>query len=59
MTTSVTAIWIICAVVVAGLLIWLASVALAARKPYQEHAHSPANQRRRASPEHDRRKHHS
>ncbi|MGH3251216.1 MAG: hypothetical protein ACRDOI_34095 [Trebonia sp.] len=38
MTSSATAIWIICVVVVAGLAIWLGSVALAARKPYQEHA---------------------
>jgi hypothetical protein len=36
---SATAIWIIVAVVVAGLVIWLGSVALAARKPHQEHAH--------------------
>ena len=39
MDGSATAIWIIVAVVVAGLVIWLAGVALAARKPYQEHAH--------------------
>ena len=39
MTSSATAIWIICVVAVAGLAIWLGSVALAARKPYQEHAH--------------------
>ena len=39
MTSSAAAIWIICVVVVAGLAIWLGSVALAARKPYQEHAH--------------------
>jgi hypothetical protein len=37
MTASVTAIWIICAVIVASLAIWLISVALAARKPYHEH----------------------
>jgi hypothetical protein len=37
-TTSAIAIWIIVAVAVAGLAIWLGSVALAARKPYQEHA---------------------
>jgi hypothetical protein len=30
---SATAIWIIVAVAVAGLVIWLGSVALAARKP--------------------------
>jgi hypothetical protein len=36
---SATAIWIIVAVAVAGLVIWLGSVALAARKPHQEHAH--------------------
>jgi hypothetical protein len=39
MNGSATAIWIICTVAVAGLVIWLGSVALAARKPYQEHAH--------------------
>jgi len=39
MTSSATAIWIIVAVAVAGLAVWLGSVALAARKPYQEHAH--------------------
>jgi hypothetical protein len=39
MTTSATAIWAICAVVVAGLAFWLVTVALAARKPSQEHAH--------------------
>jgi hypothetical protein len=39
MTSSATAIWIICVAAVAGLAIWLGSVALAARKPYQEHAH--------------------
>jgi hypothetical protein len=39
MTASATAIWIIVAVVVAGLAIWLVSVVLAARKPDQEHAH--------------------
>jgi hypothetical protein len=37
-TTSAIAIWIIVAVAVAGLAVWLGSVALAARKPYQEHA---------------------
>jgi hypothetical protein len=35
----VTAIWIIVAVAVAGLVIWLGGVALAARKPRQGHAH--------------------
>jgi hypothetical protein len=39
MDGSPTAIWIIVAVVVAGMAIWLVSVALAARKPHQEHAH--------------------
>ena len=39
MSGSATAIWIIVAVAVAGLVVWLGSVALAARKPYQEHAH--------------------
>jgi hypothetical protein len=38
MNGSATAIWIIVAVAVAGLAIWLGSVALAARKPHQEHA---------------------
>jgi len=38
MTTSATAIWIICVVLVAGLAIWLVGVALAARKPYVGHA---------------------
>ena len=39
MNGSATAIWIIVAVAVAGLVIWLGSVALAARKPHQENAH--------------------
>jgi hypothetical protein len=39
MNGSATAIWIIVAVAVAGLGIWLGSVALAARKPHQDHAH--------------------
>ena len=39
MNGSTTAIWIIVAVAVAGLAIFLGSVALAARKPRQEHAH--------------------
>ncbi len=39
MDGSATAIWIIVAVVVAGLAVWLGGMALAARKPYQEHAH--------------------
>lgn len=38
MNGSATAIWIIVAVVVAGLAVWLGSVALAARKPYHEQA---------------------
>jgi hypothetical protein len=38
MNGSVTAIWVIVAVAVAGLAVWLGSVALAARKPHQEHA---------------------
>lgn len=38
MNGSATAIWIIVAVAVAGLVVWLGSVALAARKPHQEHA---------------------
>jgi hypothetical protein len=38
MDGSATAIWVIVAVVVAGLAVWLGSVALAARKPQQEHA---------------------
>lgn len=36
MSTSATAIWIIIAVVVACLAVWLAAVALAARKPYHD-----------------------
>jgi hypothetical protein len=40
MNGSATAIWIIVGVAVAGLVVWLGSVALAARKPYQEHAHA-------------------
>jgi hypothetical protein len=39
MTSSATVIWIIVAVAIAGLAVWLGSVALAARKPRQEHAH--------------------
>jgi hypothetical protein len=39
MNGSATAIWIIVGVAVAGLVVWLGSVALAARKPHQEHAH--------------------
>ena len=39
MSGSAVAIWIIVVVVVVGLAIWLGSVALAARKPSQEHAH--------------------
>jgi hypothetical protein len=39
MNGSVTAIWVIVAVAVAGLVVWVGSVALAARKPHQEHAH--------------------
>jgi hypothetical protein len=36
MNGSATAIWIVVAVAVAGLAVWLGSVALAARKPYQD-----------------------
>ncbi len=39
MSGSATAIWITVAVAVAGLAVWLGSVALAARKPRQERAH--------------------
>ena len=39
MNGSAIAIWIICAVAVAGLAIWLIGVSLAARKPYPEHPH--------------------
>jgi hypothetical protein len=39
MNGSMTGIWIIVAVAVAGLAVWLGGVALAARKPHQEHAH--------------------
>lgn len=38
MSGSATAIWIIVAVVVTGLAVWLGSVALAARKPRQDRA---------------------
>ncbi len=38
MTGTATGIWIIVAVVVAGLAVWLTTVALAARRPHQEHA---------------------
>jgi hypothetical protein len=36
MDGSATAIWIICAVVVVGLAIWLIAVSLAARRPRRE-----------------------
>jgi hypothetical protein len=51
MNGSVTAIWVIVAVAVAGLAVWLGSVALAARKPHQQHAHggSSAGPRSRAA----------
>lgn len=39
MTASATAIWIICAVIVASLAVWLIAVGLAARKPYHERPH--------------------
>jgi len=39
MTTSWTAIWVMCAVIVIALAAWLIMVALAARKPYFEHPH--------------------
>jgi hypothetical protein len=39
MTTSATGIWIIIAVTVAGLAIFLGSVVLAARQPRRTHAH--------------------
>lgn len=35
MSTSATAIWVICIVAVLGVAVWLGSVALAARKPRQ------------------------
>ena len=38
MSGSAVAIWIIVVVAVVGLAIWLGSIALAARKPSQEHA---------------------
>src|SRR5947207_15076022 len=37
MSGTATGIWIMCAVIVAGLVIWLVAVALAARHPGQEH----------------------
>jgi hypothetical protein len=46
MNGSATAIWIICAVAVAGLAIWLIGVSRAARKPYPEH---PQGQRLRST----------
>lgn len=39
MNGSAVAIWIIVAVAVAGLVVWLGSVALAARQPHQKHGH--------------------
>ena len=39
MTTSTTGIWIIIAVTVAALAIFLGSVVLAARRPRRRHAH--------------------
>jgi hypothetical protein len=39
MNGSAAAIWIIVAVAVVGLVAWLGSVALAARKPHQKHGH--------------------
>ena len=36
---SATAIWIICAVTVAALAVWLTAVALASRTPYFRHPH--------------------
>jgi hypothetical protein len=39
MNGSATAIWIIVGVAVIGLVVWLGSVSLAARKPHREHAH--------------------
>jgi hypothetical protein len=39
MRGSAAAIWIIVTVAVAGLAVWLGSVPLAARKPYQGRAH--------------------
>jgi hypothetical protein len=41
MGTSATAIWVICIVAVVGLAVWLASVALAARKPYRGNGREP------------------
>lgn len=37
MTGTATGIWIIVVIVVAGLAVWLTTVALAARRPHQEH----------------------
>ena len=39
MNGSATAIWVIVAVVIVGLAVWLGSVALAARQSRQKHAH--------------------
>ena len=51
MTSSATAIWIICVVVVAGLAIWLGGGVLAARKPHQEHARGGGSAGRRSRAE--------
>lgn len=37
MSGTTTGIWVIVVVVVAGLVVWLVTVALAARRPHQEH----------------------
>jgi hypothetical protein len=37
MSGTTTAIWVICAVVVVSLALWLITVALAARRPAQDH----------------------
>ncbi len=42
MTTSATGIWLIIAVAVAGLAVFLGSVVLAARQPRRRHGGAPA-----------------
>jgi hypothetical protein len=37
MSGTTTAIWVICVVVVVSLAVWLTTIALAARRPAQEH----------------------
>jgi hypothetical protein len=43
---SATALWIMCAVIVVALAIWLITVGLAARRPYFRNAHPEARRGR-------------